>query len=147
MIAGQNDDRTVQNTCFFKPLQQVSHRLLQLVVGTQIPFGALRQIAVQQLTDGIDVSGDHDVVGRIVAMPREGHVVGTELFIIDVVVDRLFHHLQIGSRPGGRETHAFIHELAFKTHIGQSLIAAVIEAVIIMVSSALYVFGEIEHIA
>ena len=80
-------------------------------------------------------------------MSRESHVIGAETLVIDVVVDRLFHHLQIGRRPGRRELHAVIHKLAVKAHVRQCLIAAIVIAQIIVISPRLDTFRDLKHVA
>ena len=147
VITDQYDQGIIELSCFFKPFQQISHRLFKLVVCGQVAFGGSRHALFKLGSHRGNISCDHDVVGRVVSMSRESHVVGAEALVIDVVIDGLFHHLVIGGRPGRRELHAVIHEFAFKAHVRQCLVPSVVIAQVIVISPWLNVFGKMEGIA
>ena len=145
VVAGQDDGGFLRHARLLQPGHQVLQRPVQLDVAGQVALGGVVQVQVlDQMVilfgHGVDINGVEHVAG-------EGHVVGVELVLAQVIVHGLLQHGQVGGGEVIGVGQARAGEFHGIAHVGVGQVPAVVAAVIIVVAVALDALLLLEDIA
>ena len=107
MVRRKHKHRVVKLARLLKALEKIAKCIFKLEVAGNIRLYRLRIIKLGNL---LTVAVAHRVgVERIAVVAAEGHVIGVELLLVYIIVNRLLHHFKVARRPRRCKAHSVTH--------------------------------------